>query len=164
MADLKQFLQLFNPKPGNHYLQVTTFPDETTTALCTLLQSVGGQLNLVIYNQEQQEYTTQFPKAKIQQIQNFKQPFRAIPRDHDILILKDIFQFHRNPEIILKIGYTTLANAANIIIMEKKGCINIEDIMNLLEKYEFRAPNTIDILEEYDLVMAKKMHMWGNGL
>ncbi len=164
MANLKQFLELFNPKPGNHYLQVTTLPDETTTSLCTLLQSVGGQLDLVVYNQELQEYTMQFPQAKIQQIQNLKQPFRATPRDHDIVIFKDIFQLHSNPEMMLKIGYTTLANAANIIIMEKKGSMNIEDIINRLEKYEFRAPNSIDVLEEYDLVMAKKMHMWGNGL
>lgn len=31
-------------------------------------------------------------------------------------------------------------------------------------EYDFRAPNPIDIFEKYDLVMAKKMHMWGNGL
>ena len=34
----------------------------------------------------------------------------------------------------------------------------------LLENNEFRAANFIDIFPNYDLVMAKKMHMWGNGL
>ena len=26
------------------------------------------------------------------------------------------------------------------------------------------APNDINIVDGYDLIMAKKMHMWGNGL
>ena len=34
----------------------------------------------------------------------------------------------------------------------------------MLEEFEFRSPNEIDVLPEYDLVMAKKLHMWGNGL
>jgi len=48
--------------------------------------------------------------------------------------------------------------------MEKKGLMNIEEIKQILEENEFRAANQIDVLEKYDLVMAKKMHMWGNGL
>jgi hypothetical protein len=42
--------------------------------------------------------------------------------------------------------------------------MDIEATKTLLEEFEFRAPNYIDVLDEYDLVMAKKMHMWGNGL
>jgi hypothetical protein len=42
--------------------------------------------------------------------------------------------------------------------------MDIESTKELLEKFEFRAPNEIDVIDEYDLVMAKKMHMWGNGL
>lgn len=164
MADLKQFLELFKPLPGNHYLQVTTLPDETTTALCRILQNVGGELTLVVYDEEERNFSQKFPQARIQQIQNFKQPFRAIPRDHDIVILKDIFHLHSNQKMILKTAYTTLANTANIIIMQKKDTMNVQEIKELLEEYEFRAPNYINVLPEYDLVMAKKMHMWGNGL
>ena len=66
--------------------------------------------------------------------------------------------------MILKIAYTTLANTADIIIMQKKGTMDIDAIKEMLEEFEFRAANYIDVLPEYDLVMAKKMHMWGNGL
>jgi hypothetical protein len=48
--------------------------------------------------------------------------------------------------------------------MQKKGSMDIEAMKAMLEEFEFRAPNEIDVLPEYDLVMAKKMHMWGNGL
>jgi len=164
MSDLTQFLELFKPLPGNHYLQVTTIPDETTDALYEILNKVDGELSLAIYADQKTDYSSRFPDAKIQYIDNFKQPFRAIPRNHDIVIFKDFFHLHENQNMVLKIAYTTLANTANIIIMQEKGTMDFEQIKNLLEEFEFRASNEIDVLPEYDLVMAKKMHMWGNGL
>lgn len=146
---MKQFLQLFNPLPGNHYLQVCTCEDDITVALTSMMESVDGKLNLALYNEENL---------------NFSQPFRARPRDHDIVILKDVFHKHENREMILKLAYLTLANTAEIIIMEKKGIMDIEAMKMMLEEFEFRAANDIDIVDGYDLVIAKKMHMWGNGL
>ena len=163
MAKLEQFLQLFNPLPGNHYLQVTTIPDDTTLALSTLMSKVDGELNLVIYGDDK-ELESPFLDMKIQYVDSLEKPFRAVPRDHDIVVLKDIFNQHLNQKMLLKIAYTTLANTADIVIMEKKGTMDIEMIKGLLEEFEFRASNDIDLHPEYDLVMAKKMHMWGNGL
>lgn len=120
MADLKQFLELFNPLPGNHYLQVTTSPDETTKALCDLLDGVDGELSLAVYDNNEIDLDNLYPNAKTQQIKDLKQPFRAIPRNHDMVIFKDIFHLHTNQKMILKIAYTTLANTADIIIMQKK--------------------------------------------
>ena len=164
MADLKQFLELFNPLPGNQYLQVTTRPDETTKALCELMQSVDGEFSLVVYDEEAIDIESEFPNAKIQHVKNFKQPFRAIPRTYDVVVLKDFFHLHEIQKTVLKSSYTTLANAAHIIIMQEKGTMDIEAVKNILEEYEFRSSNAIDVLENYDLVMAKKLHMWGNGL
>ena len=165
MADLKQFLELFNPLPGNHYIQVTTEVDETTTALYELLNAKDGEFRLAIYQeQEPLELQEQFPLAKIQQIKNFKNPFRALPRDNDIVILKDVFHQHESKDRLMKTTYTTLANTANIIIMEKKGVMDIPSMLEMLEANEFRSGNYVDVLPDYDLVIAKKMHMWGNGL
>jgi len=147
--NLEQFLQLFNPYPGNHYLQVCTSEDEITKELRTMMDSVNGELSVVLYNDDNLD---------------FSKAFRALPRSHDIVVLQDIFHKHDNQKMILNLAYHTLANTADIIIMEKKGVMDIEAIKALLEEFEFRAPNDIDIVEGYDLVMAKKMHMWGNGL
>jgi len=162
--DLTQFLELFNPYPGNHYLQIITKTDETTDALYKLMQRVDGSLSLVIYNEEDSDISQNYPLSHIQYIKNFKQPFRALPRTHDIVIFKDTFHQHENQKGILKIAYTTLANAAEIVIMQKRGTMDVEATLNLLEEFEFRSQNYIDVLPEYDLVMAKKLHMWGNGL
>jgi hypothetical protein len=162
--DLKQFLELFNPYPGNNYLQITTEIDETTDAFYELMSSVDGVLNLVLYTEEQENLSERFSDENIQYIKSFKHPFRALPRTNDIVIFKDIFHLHENQKGILKIAYATLANAGEIIIMQKKGTMDIEATLNLLEEFEFRSQNYIDVLPEYDLVMAKKLHMWGNGL
>ena len=146
---MKQFLELFKPLPGNHYLQVTRKRDTISEALETILDSVGGKLDIVLYNDENLDFT---------------KPFRALPRDNDIVILQNVFQAHKDKAMILKISYTTLANSADIIIIEKKGSMDIEAVKEMLDKHEFRSANYIDVLEDYDLVMAKKMHMWGNGL
>lgn len=37
-------------------------------------------------------------------------------------------------------------------------------MMELLEKFEYRAANYMNIVDGYDIFMAKKLHMWGNGL
>jgi len=164
MVDLEQFLELFNPYPGNHYMQVTTLPDETTKALCELVQGVDGEFSLVVYDEDERNDKDEFPNANIKYVKSFLQPYRALPRSNDIIILKDIFYKHQNKEMLLKIAYTSLANTADIIIMEKKGLLDITSIKQMLEEFEFRASNDIDIVDGYDLIMAKKMHMWGNGL
>ncbi|MBA1433580.1 MAG: hypothetical protein FAF04_08345 [Epsilonproteobacteria bacterium] len=162
--ELKQFLELFNPLPGNHYMQVTSKIDATTLALNEIIQAVEGEFRLALYTEEEQSIPAELYDVKTQQISKFNTPFRALPRDNDIVIFKDIFSEHSNPELLLRIAYTTLANTADVIIMEQKGVMDIAATKELLEKFEFRAPNAIDVLDEYDLVMAKKMHMWGNGL
>jgi hypothetical protein len=147
--NLSQFLELFRPLPGNCYLQVSTKEDVITKALTKLLKNVDGELRTAFYNEKNL---------------NFTKPFRALPRDHDIVILQDVLSQHEMPKILLKNAYTTLANTADIILLEKKDAMEIEEMKALLEEFEFRAINDISILDGYNLVMGKKMHMWGNGL
>lgn len=147
--NLEQFKELFNPLPGNHYLEVCTGEDEITIVLKSLIDKVSGEFNIALYNEDNLDFT---------------KPFRAKPRDNDIVVIKDVYHKHENKKMILKLAYLTLANTANIIIMEKKGILNLEETKTFLEEHEFRAPNNIDIVDGYDLIMAKKMHMWGNGL
>jgi len=147
--DLKQFLELFNPLPGNNYLHVTQEKNIITNELALLLETVDGVLKVELLTDDD------LHKSKL---------FRALPRDNDIVILQDIFHKHQNKSLLLKIAYRTLANTAEIIIIEKKGILNLELIKQMLENFEFRAPNDIDILDSYDVIIGKKMHMWGNGL
>jgi len=165
LGDLSQFLELFSVQPGYRYIQVTTELDDTTKALYDLLINNNSELRIAFYSEDEApNIQEQYPKANIQYVKNFNHPYRALPRDNDMVIYKDIFSKHNKQELLLKTAYTTLANTADIIIMEKKGILDIATMMELFETYEYRAANHMDIVKGYDIFMAKKMHMWGNGL
>ncbi|TKI68783.1 hypothetical protein FCU45_09750 [Sulfurimonas crateris] len=126
-----------------------------------MMEDVGGRFNLALYGSSTAEADI---KANISYIADTKALPRAMPREHDVVVLKDIYALHEDKDALLSLSYRTLANAAHIIILEKKGILDTKELMQTLEDFEFRAANTIDVVDGYDLVMAKKMHMWGNGL
>lgn len=153
--------ELFNPLPGNRYLEVTTHIDAVSYLLASMMEEVQGRLNIALY---ESDILPQDIEAKVTHVADIKSLPRVMPREHDMVILKDIYRLHEDKNALLTLAYRTLANAAHIIILEKKGVLDTKELMQTLEDFEFRAANEIDVLEGYDLVMAKKMHMWGNGL
>jgi len=164
MQNYEQFLQLIHPQPGYKVLDITSHADALTAAVLEHLSSFSEyRLALSLYPGEHQAFE-ESGSVKIHSVANYSAPFRALPRDNDIVLIRDVFHQHAFRERILKSIYTTLANTGNIIIISQKGSADIEEQKAMLEAAEFRASNSIDIIEGYDLVMAKKMHMWGNGL
>ncbi len=156
---MQQFLELFHPLPGNSYLLVTSKIDEIADALHGKIAEVGGNFSIALYGEGESE------SVKIEKIDSLSKPFRALPRDNDRVIFYDIFAKHTSPKMLLQLAYRTLANAAEVIIVEPKNLLDTQKTCQFLEEMEFRAPNLIeDILDGYDVFVAKKMHMWGNGL
>jgi len=164
MQSYKQFLELIQPQPGFKVLDVTAHADELTEAVIEHLKPfTHHRLALALYPGEHKAFEPG-DALKIQEIPNYNVPFRALPRDNDIVIIRDVFHKHTQAERILKSIYTTLANTGDIIIVTKTEESDVEAQKAILERLEFRSANSIDILDGYTLVMAKKMHMWGNGL
>ncbi len=157
---MQQFLEIFHPNPGNSYLLVTTKIDEIADVLFEKIDAVGGTLKIALYGEGE------FEKAsKIEHIDSLAKPFRALPRDNDRVIFYEIFTEHTNPQMLLKLAYRTLANASEVIIVERSSALDVEATSQLLENSEYRAPAHIqDVLKGYDVFTARKMHMWGNGL
>jgi len=157
-----QFLELFSPQPANSYLLVTTHLDKVAVALADKLKEYEGTLHVSLYPGTHQDITAE--NIKLKEVKDFNSPFRALPRSFDAVIFQDFYHLHTQKEKIMRLAYNSLANTADIIIMQKSEPMDIEKMLELLEHSEFRAGNSIDVLSEYDLVMAKKMHMWGHGL
>ncbi|MBN2896010.1 MAG: hypothetical protein JXK05_09005 [Campylobacterales bacterium] len=159
---MEALLTLFNPLPGNRYLLTTTHTDALVTLLAQKLAAAGGALHVITYPGEHLPITD----AHLQQsaIGDFATLFRALPREHDFVILQELYSRHAYSERLLRHCYTTLANTAYVLIIEPKGRCDPQALCETLERLEFRVPNVIDVLEGFDVVMAKKMHMWGNGL
>jgi len=156
---MQQFLELFHPNPGNAYLLVTTRVDEIADALFSKINAVEGKFGIALYGEGV------FEGAKVEHIDSLSKPFKSQPREYDRVIFYDILTKHTNKELLLKLAYRTLANAAEVIIVEQKDTLDVESTKELLESCEYRAPNHIeDVLDGYDVFVARKMHMWGNGL
>jgi len=162
--DYKQFLELIRPQPGYKMLDITSHADALTRAVAQRLSEFqGSRLALALYPGEHEEFIPS-ESIKIHSPKDYSAPFKALPRDNDVVMVRDVLNRHAHPKRIVKAIYTTLANAGDIIIINRIGSTSIQEQLELLEACEFRAGNSIDILDGYELVMGKKMHMWGNGL
>lgn len=144
---INKFLDLIHPLPGYKVLEVSYGKSDISESLSKHLGE-SGELVYVEYGD----------KALA-----LDKPFRALPREYDLVVLNNVLLAHKYSERILKNVYTTLANAANVIIIEGKEK-DISKIFSFLEACDFRAANEIDIFDESSVIVAKKMHMWGNGL
>ena len=92
------------------------------------------------------------------------QKFRLTPRNYEYAILMNSLNICENQEKFLEVVYHSLENSAQIILIQKKDTMSISKMSELLDITNFRAINDIDIFEDYYLVTAKKLHMWGAGL
>ncbi|MEA1916617.1 MAG: hypothetical protein U9N42_03695 [Campylobacterota bacterium] len=157
---MNQFFELFNFAPGLKVLEVTSHSDSFSHQLYEFLSSNEAELVINRYGENHEDV-----KAKYVDIPTLNAPFRAFAREYKYIILRDILDIHKNPKKLIDFTYHSLENAAFIIVVQsKKSELHVEEIKQMLDDAEFRATNDIDILEDYHVVMAKKLHMWGNGL
>jgi len=163
---MEKFLELFTPQPGYKILDITAHTDALSELLLSRLAEFGGRFALAEYPGEHRELiVSEGVSLQYQSVADFTKPFRALPRDNDIVFIRDVLHRHHQPERILRAIYTTLANAAEVVIVTEKGMADTEAQLAMLERADFRAGNVIeDVADGVTVVMGKKMHMWGNGL
>lgn len=89
---------------------------------------------------------------------------RPTAREYEYVVLGDILFYCPNKDKILKLMYKALENSGNIIILEKKSNDNLYELLELIENIGFQAVNNIDLFDDFNLITAKKMHHWDNGL
>jgi len=156
--------QLLHPTPNTKIMVATSHLDTMMEELSSFLSPYEGLIDLSLFPGEHQEFSS--PSIhKVHAIKDYKSPAFGIPRDYAAVIVQDVLHLHEYPLKFLQLIYRTLLNATEIIIVQKKASMNIDEVEDLLEKSEFRATNTImDLIDGYEVIVAKKMHMWGNGL
>ncbi len=158
------FCDLFQTSPQMKILVATSHSDALIEEVCTFLEPFNATVDLSLYPGEHEECSSAVIGKK-DTIKDFNSSIRSATRDYETIILQDILHLHSLPLKLLQLIYRSLENSAEVIIIQKCGAIEPSDVEALLEKSEFRAANTIcDLIEGYDVIVAKKMHMWGNGL
>ncbi|MBD3806791.1 hypothetical protein [Sulfuricurvum sp.] len=153
---------LLHPTPHTKIMVVTSHLDSMAEELNHFLTPYEGLIDVSLFPGDHQILET-FHKTFI--IKDFKSPAGGVPRDYASVIVQDVLHLHESPRKFLELIYRTLLNASEIIIVQKKGSKVISEVEELLDQTEFRAINTmIDLIDGHEVIVGKKMHMWGNGL
>jgi hypothetical protein len=161
---MSSFCDLFQTSPQMKILLATSHADTLIEEVCTFLEPFNATVDISFYPGEHEEYFSAVI-GKLDTIKDFNSPVRCATRDYETIILQDVLHLHALPLKLLQLIYRSLENSAEVIIVQKCGVIEPSEVEAMLEKSEFRAANTIcDLIVGYDVIVAKKMHMWGNGL
>ncbi len=156
-----ELIDLFAVQPGFKILDITSHADDITQMLEKQIPQ-DGRLSVVMYEGEH-SFTKTLQSTRTQSISSLSRPFRALPRDNDIVFIRDVLDRHTHPEKILELAYTTLANAATIVIISDS--LKAQIALQMLDRCDFRAINIVDSMQHnLTVVTGKKMHMWGKGL
>ena len=161
---MTSFCDIFQTSPQMKIMVATSHADGLISQICTFLEPFNATVDISLYPGEHTQYVSPLI-GKIDTIKDFNSPVRSATRDYETIVLQDILHVHTLPQKLLQLIYRSLENSAEIIVVQSKGAMETSDVEALLEKSEFRAANTItDLIAGYDVIVAKKMHMWGNGL
>jgi hypothetical protein len=153
---------LLHPTPHTKIMVVTSHLDFMAEELSHFLTPYKGLIDVSLFPGDHQNLT---PFHKTFTIKDFKSPAGGVPRDYASVIVQDVLHLHESPRKFLELIYRTLLNASEIIIVQKNGSMCIAEVESLLDEVEFRAINTIcDLIDGHEVIVGKKMHMWGAGL
>ncbi len=155
---------LLHPTPNTKIMVATSHLDGMIEELSSFLSPYEGLIDVSLFPGEHLEFSSPC-LHKIHALKDYKSPAFGIPRDYAAVIVQDVLHLHESPLKFLQLVYRTMLNATEIIIIQKNGSMNIAEVEDLLDKSEFRAANSImDLVDGNEVIVAKKMHMWGAGL
>ncbi len=155
---------LLHPSPHTKIMVATSHLDTMAEELRAFLSLHEGTVDLSLFPGDHQNLPLD-AFHRVFRIRDYRSPAGGVPRDYAAVIVQDVLHLHESPHKFLELLYRTLLNASEIIIVHNKGSMGIGEAEELLDQAEFRAINTIpDLIEGHEIVVGKKMHMWGAGL
>ena len=141
--ELELFKSLFDNSPNLAILHINNNCNEINIELQNIVDNSFGELTTKEFHQIQ-------PNT-----------FRLKDRNFEYAIISDCLHLVENKDRFITGVYHSLENSAFIIILQNKGNMTPHQMIELLDKNNFRAVNDINVFDKYHLVMAKKLHMWG---
>jgi hypothetical protein len=162
---IKQLLEIIPDHPG---LRLSQFSDggelfsDALSALC-LEREYEYQLNILneeFYPKAVERYGNN-ELSSVKKIKWEQRRYGSPAKQYDFLfITAEIPKEHR--KFFAKTIHSHIKSAGHLILfLEKNNQKNIEEWYSFLEEYLFVAMNTIDLFENYEIFIAKKMHGWG---
>ncbi len=140
--EIEEFSSLFDLTPKIEILNLNSGCGNITTTLENLVNPFDGKITTL------QTTNTNELKVKIKKA------------TYNYGIICNTLLNSSNKTNLIKIISQGIRDSGYIIILENKDK-NLEEIYNLLEEFDYGAVNSIDIFKDYDLIIGKKLHMWG---
>ena len=140
--ELEEFLYLFDVTPNVSVLDLNIGCNDITKTLNSLVIPFDGTVTTL--NTDSLEEL----KVKIKR------------SNYDYGVISNSILNSIDKESLMQIITKGIRDSGHIIILEEKNK-NLDDIYYLLEESDYGAISTIDIFEDYNLIMGKKVHMWG---
>ena len=139
---LDEFSCLFTLAPNIEILNLNNGCDFINQALNTILEPINGNLTTL-------------------QTSNIKELKTKVKRsNYDYGVVSNTLLDSVDSNSLMKIISTGIRDSGYIIILEEKNK-STDHIFTLLEEFDYGAISTIDIFQDYNLIMGKKLHMWG---
>lgn len=82
-------------------------------------------------------------------------------REYEVALVVAICNDECTQKVCTKV-YKGLENSGILILLANEECMH--EMIALLEVCDYRAPNSVEIKNGRTCIVAKKLHMWGNGL
>ncbi|MEA2018373.1 MAG: hypothetical protein U9N59_07985 [Campylobacterota bacterium] len=140
--ELEEFLCLFNVVPRVSILNLNNCCDDITKILNNLVSPFDGTVTTLDTD------VLKELKVKIKR------------STYDYGVISNFVLNSADKEMLFQIINKGIRDSGHIIILEEKDK-NLDEIYHLLEEYDYGAISSIDIFEDYSLIMGKKLHMWG---
>ena len=163
---LKTLLSIIKENPS---LDIAHFTDQDNLLIEVLNEyctenSYGYQLNLLDNSIEEsisKKYNSSSTKVKAFQLQRKSYLIQA--KQYDFVFVTASIDLEMENDFLKRI-HQVICNAGNLIIFVKKKNYTLRyRWIELLEEHNYVATNTIDNLcNDYDIIITKKMHGWGN--
>ena len=161
---MERLTELLHPSPQMKIMAVTSCTDGMVEVLGSFVAGHNGSMDVSLYPGEHREIASE-GIGKVDTIRDYRSPLRVATRDYEAVIVRDILHLHEMPLKLLGLIYRSMENSAEIIVVQSHGSVDHRTVEGWIEEAEFRAVNTItDLIAGCDVIVAKKMHMWGNGL
>ena len=139
---LDEFASIFSLTPSISILDLNINNNDITNKLNNLVEPVEGNITTVNTN-------------------IVKDCFRSIKRsNYDYGVVSNAFINSDDTQNLFKLVANGIRDSGHILIIEEKSK-DLNEIYELLEKYDFGAISQIDIFENSNLIIGKKLHMWG---
>ena len=163
---IQQLLEIIPSHPGLRMSQFAEGDEKAfSDALSTLCLEREYEYQLNILKEEllidAKERYGGNPLTTVKRIKWEQRRYASLAKQYDLLfITADVPEHHRR--MFAKNIHSHIKSAGHVVLfLEKNNQKNLDEWWSFLEEYLFMAISTIDLFENYEILIAKKMHGWG---